>query len=306
VAFFAVLLRWLWRHKHVEGRVEQFMRKVVERWDQKLAMATGEDIGKASKMENSETPVTEMQTVPLENISVQAAVTEVTQLEDEGAQPEQQASESRDRPGSPALPPPVTAMKRKRSRRGKKNRVRILETDDEGDDDGKKETDEKAEVLEGDETHVPMPGDEPASSGSTNSAIARVSTQGAASLRSITVSDVVLGYGSHGTVVYKGTFEGREVAIKRLLLDFYAMADHEVQILQESDYHPNVVRYYFKENCDGFMYIALELCPASLSDVIEKTTSEVCNNLRVQLRPMQVLFQMMLGIHHLHSLKIVH
>eukprot|EP00842_Homolaphlyctis_polyrhiza_P001445 jgi/Hompol1/2300/HPOL_005933-RA len=50
----------------------------------------------------------------------------------------------------------------------------------------------------------------------------------------------------HGTVVYKGMFEGREVAIKRLLLEFYDVADHEVKILQESDHHPNVVRYYYR------------------------------------------------------------
>ena len=38
--------------------------------------------------------------------------------------------------------------------------------------------------------------------------------------RSFTVSDRILGYGSHGTVVFQGTFDGREVAVKRLLLDF--------------------------------------------------------------------------------------
>ncbi|RKO93174.1 kinase-like domain-containing protein [Blyttiomyces helicus] len=115
-----------------------------------------------------------------------------------------------------------------------------------------------------------------------------------------------LGYGSHGTTVYKGTFEGREVAIKRLLLDFYDVADHEVKILQESDDHPNVVRYYFKEKCDEFMYIALELCPASLYDVVEKTRSPELVALRMTLKSSQVLYQIMLGICHLHFLKIVH
>ncbi|TPX65206.1 hypothetical protein SpCBS45565_g05324 [Spizellomyces sp. 'palustris'] len=125
-------------------------------------------------------------------------------------------------------------------------------------------------------------------------------------LRSLTVSDHILGYGSHGTVVYKGTFEGRDVAIKRLLLDFYDVADHEVKMLQESDDHPNVVRYYFREKNAGFMYIALELCPASLYDVIEKPHEAFCAELRTKLKPAVVLYQIMAGIRHLHSLKIVH
>lgn len=63
-------------------------------------------------------------------------------------------------------------------------------------------------------------------------------------LKSIQVTDNILGYGSHGTVVYKGTYDGRSVAVKRLLIDFYDVAFHEVRLLQESDDHPNVVRYF--------------------------------------------------------------
>jgi len=61
---------------------------------------------------------------------------------------------------------------------------------------------------------------------------------------SLVINDEVLGYGSHGTVVYKGTFQGRKVAVKRLLIDFYDIAAKEVQLLQESDDHPNVIRYF--------------------------------------------------------------
>ncbi|KAJ3037493.1 bifunctional endoribonuclease/protein kinase ire1 [Rhizophlyctis rosea] len=146
-----------------------------------------------------------------------------------------------------------------------------------------------------------MPGDE-----ITEAAPTRISALGHVGLRALQVTETILGYGSHGTVVYKGSFEGREVAIKRLLLDFYDVADHEVKILQDSDDHPNVVRYYCKERSEGFMYIALELCPASLADVIEKTNSEMCTNLRIAMRPPQVLHQIIAGIHHLHALKIVH
>ena len=51
----------------------------------------------------------------------------------------------------------------------------------------------------------------------------------------LTVSDAVLGYGSHGTVVYRGLLEGRPVAVKRMLTDFHARADREISLLIESD-----------------------------------------------------------------------
>lgn len=51
----------------------------------------------------------------------------------------------------------------------------------------------------------------------------------------LTVSDTVLGYGSHGTIVYKGLLEGRPVAVKRMLTDFHARADREISLLIESD-----------------------------------------------------------------------
>ncbi|KAJ3112759.1 bifunctional endoribonuclease/protein kinase ire1 [Phlyctochytrium bullatum] len=127
-----------------------------------------------------------------------------------------------------------------------------------------------------------------------------------AQLKTMTVSDEVLGYGSHGTVVFKGTFESRPVAIKRLLVDFYDVAHHEVRSLKDSDDHPNVIRYFYQEATERFMYIALELCPASLFDVIENPTVEAHVLLRTKLKPKQTLKQIMSGLDHLHGLKIVH
>ncbi|KAG0261871.1 bifunctional endoribonuclease/protein kinase ire1 [Mortierella polycephala] len=125
-------------------------------------------------------------------------------------------------------------------------------------------------------------------------------------LKSISVTDTVLGYGSHGTVVYKGNYDGRSVAVKRLLIDFYDVAFHEVRLLQESDDHPNVVRYFRSEQCDRFLYIALELCSASLDDIIERGHVQHFRDLSATLTPQKILFQIISGIHHLHSLKIVH
>ncbi|MCJ1313406.1 bifunctional endoribonuclease/protein kinase ire1 [Agyrium rufum] len=119
-------------------------------------------------------------------------------------------------------------------------------------------------------------------------------------------TDAVLGFGSHGTVVYKGSFGGRDVAVKRMLLEFYDIASHEVGLLQESDDHPNVIRYYDKESSGEFLYIALELCPASLQEVIEKPYNYPQLVGPSSLDLPDVLKQITLGVRYLHSLKIVH
>ncbi|KAI8340481.1 kinase-like domain-containing protein [Chlamydoabsidia padenii] len=120
------------------------------------------------------------------------------------------------------------------------------------------------------------------------------------------ISEDVLGYGSHGTVVYKGTFDGRAVAVKRLLIDFYDVAIQEVKLLQESDDHPNVVRYFYKEESDRFLYIALELCFGSLQDCMDRSLAIPDMKLYDQVDPANTLYQITSGIQHLHSLKIVH
>lgn len=89
------------------------------------------------------------------------------------------------------------------------------------------------------------------------------------------LSDEVLGHGSHGTTVFKGRFEGREVAIKRMLREFHDLASQEVAALQESDDHPNVVRYYCQHQAEQFLYIALELCPATLEKVVRAANSRI-------------------------------
>ena len=58
----------------------------------------------------------------------------------------------------------------------------------------------------------------------------------------LAISETVIGWGSHGTVVLKGTWGGRPVAVKRLLSDFTRLASQEVKLLQASDDHPNVIR----------------------------------------------------------------
>ncbi|AET41451.1 bifunctional endoribonuclease/protein kinase IRE1 Ecym_8164 [Eremothecium cymbalariae DBVPG len=126
-------------------------------------------------------------------------------------------------------------------------------------------------------------------------------------LKHLTISDKILGYGSSGTVVFQGNFQHRAVAVKRMLIDFYDVASHEIKLLAESDDHPNVVRYYCSEVTERFLYIALELCTATLEDIIElKKDSPKYFELQKRANPIDVLHQIALGISHLHIMKIVH
>uniref|UniRef100_A0A182YGP4 non-specific serine/threonine protein kinase n=1 Tax=Anopheles stephensi TaxID=30069 RepID=A0A182YGP4_ANOST len=86
----------------------------------------------------------------------------------------------------------------------------------------------------------------------------------------------VLGKGCEGTFVFRGTFEKREVAVKRILPGCFTLADREVTLLRESDAHENVVRYFCTEQDRQFRYIAVELCAATLQDYVDgKGTSAV-------------------------------
>lgn len=98
--------------------------------------------------------------------------------------------------------------------------------------------------------------------------------------------------------MFRGEFDNRKVAVKRLLPECFNFADREVALLRESDAHPNVVRYYCMEQDRMFRYIALELCQATLSDYIQGK----CDTSTIQ--PMEILKQAASGLAHLHSLDI--
>ncbi|KAF7553342.1 hypothetical protein G7Z17_g3724 [Cylindrodendrum hubeiense] len=119
-------------------------------------------------------------------------------------------------------------------------------------------------------------------------------------------TDEQLGTGSNGTLVFAGKFDGREVAVKRMLIQFYDIASQETRLLRESDDHPNVIRYHSQQMRDGFLYIALERCAASLADVVEKPQffRDLANAGKRDLQ--SVLYQITNGISHLHALRIVH
>ncbi|KAG7237104.1 hypothetical protein INR49_032854 [Caranx melampygus] len=116
---------------------------------------------------------------------------------------------------------------------------------------------------------------------------------------SFTPSDV-LGHGTAGTFVFRGKFDGRHVAVKRILPECFEVAEREVQLLRESDTHPNVIRYFCTERDRLFTYIAIELCAATLQQYVEDMSRFP------ELNPISLLEQTMCGLSHLHSLNIVH
>eukprot|EP00002_Diphylleia_rotans_P008712 TRINITY_DN1871_c0_g2_i6.p1 TRINITY_DN1871_c0_g2~~TRINITY_DN1871_c0_g2_i6.p1 ORF type:complete len:823 (+),score=134.63 TRINITY_DN1871_c0_g2_i6:137-2605(+) len=136
----------------------------------------------------------------------------------------------------------------------------------------------------------------------------------------LAVSDKVLGYGSHGTIVFEGEFYGRPVAVKRMLSQYVSLAEKEVRLLLKSEEHNHIVKYYAKEIDTTFVYLALELCRGSIADFIEP--SELVEGLNpIQRTPLpfeltkdrsptsdayKLLHQLALGLRHLHNIKIVH
>lgn len=67
-----------------------------------------------------------------------------------------------------------------------------------------------------------------------------------------------------------------------------------------------VIRYFAQQQRAAFLYIALELCQASLADIVQKP-SQFRDLAQAGERDMQgVLYQVANGLSHLHSLRIVH
>jgi len=128
----------------------------------------------------------------------------------------------------------------------------------------------------------------------------------------------ILGLGSHGTIVFKGSLDGRPVAVKRMLRTLHsqnASIDREISLLIESDGHQNVVKYYVKEETSNFVYLALQLCSLSLHDAVKALQYAEASRPRDDEAPgsprppesvVRSLKQINEGICHLHNLRIVH
>lgn len=110
----------------------------------------------------------------------------------------------------------------------------------------------------------------------------------------------VLGLGSRGTFVFKGSFEkkDKQCAVKRIVSQYLTFADREVDLLRDLQ-HANLVRYFATERCAQYIYIALEMAEYTLSDLIEK-------NKFSGLSKEEICKQSALGLQYLHNSDIVH
>ena len=113
--------------------------------------------------------------------------------------------------------------------------------------------------------------------------------------------DKVLGTGSHGTKVYKGNFQGRPIAIKQVLKSLSTTVKREAAIMLKVDQHPNILRYFAKEEDDNFIYLGTELCECSLTTLI---TGKGYDGIKKKMESKKILKQTAEGLDHLHKLNI--
>ncbi|KAF5762504.1 putative protein kinase IRE1 family [Helianthus annuus] len=141
------------------------------------------------------------------------------------------------------------------------------------------------------------------------------------------VSSNEIAKGSNGTVVLEGMYEGRKVAVKRLVRAHHDVAFKEIQNLIASDQHTNIVRWHGVEYDQDFVYLSLERCACSLYDLIQMYTDssqnvgptktrmmdDVMHGVRLWRSngyPSPILLKLMrdivAGLVHLHELGIIH
>jgi len=109
-----------------------------------------------------------------------------------------------------------------------------------------------------------------------------------------------LGKGCMGTSVFRGSFDGRDVAVKRLLVDSYQLAEREIDLLRQAD-HPNLLRYFCSEKDRQFIFIALELCQGDLDFYVQHQI-----DFEHDLPRDAILSHCCAGVEQLHSLGVIH
>ncbi|MCL7022801.1 hypothetical protein MKW94_030655 [Papaver nudicaule] len=96
------------------------------------------------------------------------------------------------------------------------------------------------------------------------------------------VSNIEIARGSNGTVVFEGNYEGRPVAVKRLVKAHHDVASKEIQNLIASDRHQNIVRWYGVEYDSDFVYLSLERCMCNLDDLIRACSASSLSSVTIK------------------------
>ena len=109
----------------------------------------------------------------------------------------------------------------------------------------------------------------------------------------------IIGRGT-SSVVYRGQFGQRLVAVKRVDKENGKLINSEVSLLQKSDQDPNIIRYFSSEEDHKYTYLALELCSFTLKDYVTQS------DLQTRISPKIVTEKMIGGMKWLHSLSIIH
>lgn len=98
-----------------------------------------------------------------------------------------------------------------------------------------------------------------------------------------------------------------------MLSQYYELASSEVSFLQENEHHNNVIHYYCQQRDQHFLYIAVELCQASLWDLFYSETKDETRRQQlsgivtaIQKDIPKALYQLVEGLSHLHDLRIIH
>ncbi|XP_057373274.1 death-associated protein kinase 1-like [Daphnia carinata] len=102
--------------------------------------------------------------------------------------------------------------------------------------------------------------------------------------------------------IFKGIFRGREVAVKRILIDRADKREEEAMLKLD---HPNIVKLLHCEKDQDFKYYALELCEASLDQLFLK--SEDPKKYKGPMpRAIEIFYQLATGLAYIHSKGLIH
>lgn len=107
----------------------------------------------------------------------------------------------------------------------------------------------------------------------------------------------MLGKGHYG-VVFRGLFDGREVAVKRVLQEYAPMISNENEFLQLK--HPNIVQLLVIEETEEFRFYAFDLAVENLDDFCRGKYSGTMPDDK------EAMLQMAKGLKYIHNKQMIH